>query len=166
MSRYHRVKAKPGKSRPAKSPRKEALEKQQELADAISESAQKLYIERGGAAIDAAVKRAEKTLALYDKELDALSERDEDKHRWKISPSVALRWERELERQQKRRLELLNQCTAMASELVLQWIDDTEKAAAKQQTQSAPGNAPAAAGVQAPATGERSHAEAGSSAAA
>lgn len=124
MSRYHRVKPKPQKQKKQKQSRRlEDLSDQQQLLKTIGEATDALYAESGGASIDASIRRAEKTLMLYDRELDAVSESDE-KHRWKISPSVALRWERELERQQKRREDLRAECHAMAKRVVMEWVDE------------------------------------------
>jgi len=124
MSRYHRVKPKPESRQNQNKPsRREELSDQQQLLKTIQEATDALYAESGGFSIDAAIARAQKTLELYDRELDAVSSSDE-KHRWKISPSVALRWERELERQQKRREDLRAECHAMAKRVVMEWVDE------------------------------------------
>ena len=136
MSRYHPVRPKASK---AKSQRREApshkTSSEETLVKTIRDAADALYLERDGASIDKAIKRAERTLELFDRELERVGAPDAEKPKWLISPSVALRWQRELERQQKRKDDLYKECWGMARKLVDEWM--AEKAQ-QQGTQPQP----------------------------
>ena len=123
MSRYHPVRPKASK---AKSQRREApshkTSSEETLVKTIRDAADALYLERDGASIDKAIKRAERTLELFDRELERVGAPDAEKPKWLISPSVALRWQRELERQQERRETLRSECLVIARRLVEDWM--------------------------------------------
>lgn len=146
MSRYHSVRPKAAK---AKSKRTEALGREvspavspavsneKKLMKTIRDAADALYLERDGASIDKAIKRAERTLELFDRELERVASPDAERPKWLISPSVALRWQRELERQQERRDTLKNECLVFARRLVEDWMQGSgEQPPAPAETES------------------------------
>ena len=70
-----------------------------------------MYLECGGDDIDRAVARDRKVLREHERELEYVATLPFDKHyRWRIAPSVGLRAQKDLERQQKRRNELRLEC--------------------------------------------------------
>lgn len=78
----------------------------------VRERAESIYQECGGRDIDRAINRDRKVLELHERELEHVSTLPFDQHyRWRIAPSVALRAQKDLERQQARRKELLDGCT-------------------------------------------------------
>ena len=82
-----------------------------EEISAIKGEVDALYAERGGDDIDRAITRDRKVVAEHDRELDHVATLPFDKpYRWRIAPSVGLRAQKDLERQQKRRADLLNEC--------------------------------------------------------
>lgn len=73
----------------------------------VTDEALRRYRDGEGEDIDRAIMRHRKTLAQHDRELDHVATLDFEKpYRWRIAPSVALRAEKALERQHKRRAEL------------------------------------------------------------
>ncbi|MCA8911179.1 MAG: hypothetical protein KDB82_05720 [Planctomycetes bacterium] len=136
MSRYHPVKPRKGKKhRQQQETQHEELSYEERYRKSVDETADAIYQKNGGDSIDAAIRRAERTLALYEKDLDALDNSDDPGRRWKITPTAALQWQRELERQQKRKDDLYKECWGMARKLVDEWM--AEKAQ-QQGTQPQP----------------------------
>lgn len=79
--------------------------------DAIRQEINALYLKWGGDDIDRAINRDRKVVAEHERELDHVATLPFEKpYRWRIAPSVGLRAQKDLERQQKRRAELLNEC--------------------------------------------------------
>ncbi len=77
----------------------------------VREQAESLYQKRGGVDIDRAIARDRKVLELHERELEHVATLPFDQHyRWRIAPSVALRAQKDLERQQARRAELFEYC--------------------------------------------------------
>lgn len=77
----------------------------------VREQAESLYQKRGGVDIDRAIARDRKVLELHERELEHVATLPFDQHyRWRIAPSVALRAQKDLERQQARREELFAEC--------------------------------------------------------
>ncbi|MCB9893964.1 MAG: hypothetical protein H6839_05940 [Planctomycetes bacterium] len=70
-----------------------------------------LFAQWGGEDVDRAIARDRKVLAEHERELDHVATLPFEKpYRWRIAPSVGLRAQKDLERQQKRRAELLHMC--------------------------------------------------------
>ncbi|MCB9933846.1 MAG: hypothetical protein H6841_10545 [Planctomycetes bacterium] len=79
--------------------------------EAIRLQVKALYLEWGGEDIDRAIARDRKVVVEHERELDHVATLPFDKpYRWRIAPSVGLRAQKDLERQQKRRAELLAEC--------------------------------------------------------
>ena len=79
--------------------------------DAIRRELTQLYLKLGGEDIDRAITRDRKVLAEHERELDHVATLPFDKpYRWRIAPSVGLRVQKDLERQQKRKAELRAEC--------------------------------------------------------
>ena len=91
---------------------------------AIRELAHQLFEQKGGGAIDAAIKRMERLLELHDREAEKLLTSEVTNHRWQVSPSMVIRLQREVEREEERRQALREECWAMARQMVLQWMQD------------------------------------------
>jgi hypothetical protein len=79
--------------------------------DAVRREIHALYLQCGGEDIDRAISRDRKVVAEHERELDHVATLPFDKpYRWRIAPSVGLRAQKDMERQQKRRAELLALC--------------------------------------------------------
>lgn len=101
MSRYPHVKPRPQKqTRPAPA---------QPSDEASTQEARRIYRLKGGDFIEASINRLQKLLALHDREMAQADVEDLSKKRWLVSPSMALRLQRELERYQAIRAELIEQ---------------------------------------------------------
>lgn len=133
MSRYHPVRPKQQKPEPA--PQTDASEKYRK---AVEEAANALYIERHGATLDAALKRVEGTLALYDREVERMTGDDSPAARWRISPSTALQWQREQTRLLERKDALKEECWKLAKRLVDDWMQAKQTPTPQQATHGAP----------------------------
>ncbi|MCB9894580.1 MAG: hypothetical protein H6839_09035 [Planctomycetes bacterium] len=82
-----------------------------EEQDAIRRELNELYLNLGGEDIDRAIARDRKVLAEHERELDHVATLPFDKpYRWRIAPSVGLRAQKDLERQQQRKVELMQTC--------------------------------------------------------
>lgn len=163
MSRYQPVRPKPG--RPAGKPQPTPDEAQQRFLKAVQQAADALYLKSDGASIDKAIERAERTLELFDREVERLASADADeKPKWLVSPAIALRWQRELERQQERKQTLMQKSHSMAREIIQQWMQESDAAdrdaAPEAETPEQPSDPAEATGVE-----ERGDAEAVSEAA-
>lgn len=93
---------------------------------AVRDLAHQLYEQKGGEAIDAAIKRMERLLELHDREAEKLLTSEVTNHRWQVSPSMVIRLQREVERDEARRQALREECWAMAKQMVLQWMEDQQ----------------------------------------
>lgn len=65
------------------------------------------YVEAGGDRIDGSIKRLERLLAVHDAEVEKLLKGDVEKHRWRVSPSMVLRIQREIDELLVRQMELM-----------------------------------------------------------
>ena len=115
MSRYPNVRPKPDQH---KQTRNEAAERTLKLETTVRQAADELYIEHDGASIDAAIARYENLLKLHDQEMVKLQGHEDEPYRWKVAPTVVIRLQRELERLQKRREELLGECIRISRQLI------------------------------------------------
>ncbi|MCB9931850.1 MAG: hypothetical protein H6841_00345 [Planctomycetes bacterium] len=115
MSRYPSVRPKPAKPQRAGDP---AVK----VEHAIRDAAHELYRERDGAGLDAAIVRYQNMLELHDEEVAKLKGKEEAPYRWKVSPSVVIRVQREIERLQEKREALRAECFHMAQQLVEDWM--------------------------------------------
>lgn len=107
----------------------------------IRELAERLYEEQGGKAIDAAIKRMERLLELHDREAEKLLNAEVTSHRWQVSPSMVIRLQREMEREEARRQALREECWKVARNLVRQWFEERDAAQpAREGVQPAPAN--------------------------
>lgn len=80
-------------------------EEQQVIRDEL----QRRYLAADGEDIDLAIKRYRRILAEHDRELEHVSQMDFEKpYRWRVAPGIALRAEKALELQKKKRNELLH----------------------------------------------------------
>lgn len=105
---------------------------------AIRDLAHQLYEQKGGNAIDAAIKRMERLLELHDREAEKLLTSEVVSHRWQVSPSMVIRLQREVEREEARRQKLREECWALARQMLMQWMHDQQA-----QQQEAPDHAQA-----------------------
>ena len=79
--------------------------------EAVRRDVHALSMQWGGDDIDRAIARDRKVLAEHERELDHVATLPFDTpYRWRIAPSVGLRAEKDLERQKKRRAELMAEC--------------------------------------------------------
>ena len=77
---------------------------------AIRDELQRRYLKRDGEDIDLAIKRHRRTLKEHDRELEHVSKMDFEKpYRWRVAPGIALRAEKALELQKKKRGELMHE---------------------------------------------------------
>ena len=77
---------------------------------AIRDELQRRYLELDGEDIDLAIKRYRRILAEHDRELEHVSQMDFEKpYRWRVAPGIALRAEKALELQKKKRRELIHE---------------------------------------------------------
>ena len=77
---------------------------------AIRDELQRRYLKADGEDIDLAIKRYRRILAEHDRELEHVSKMDFGKpYRWRVAPGIALRAEKALELQKKKRNELLHE---------------------------------------------------------
>ena len=123
MSRYHPVR--PKKKKPSKLPLRpiEGENINEKYRNAIEEAAEALYIERHGATLDASLLRVKRTLALFDREIEKLTDDEDPNHRWRISPSTALQWQREQQRVIERIETLRNECWTIARQMIDEWMN-------------------------------------------
>lgn len=78
-----------------------------EEQQAIRDEMERRYFALDGEDIDLAIKRYRRILAEHDRELEHVSQMDFEKpYRWRVAPGIALRAEKALELQKKRRREL------------------------------------------------------------
>jgi hypothetical protein len=144
MSRYHPVKPRKGKKKKQRQqntePQPEEMSYEERYRMSVKKTADEIYQQRYGDSIDAAIRRAERTLELYDKDLENQDQDNDSQRRWKITPTASLQWQRELERQQKRKDELYKECWAMARQMVDEWMqaDAQQKADARQKAAATP----------------------------
>lgn len=136
MSRYPSVRPKPAKPQRAD----DAAVK---VENTIRDAAHEIYRERDGASIDAAIVRYQNMLELHDEEVAKLKGKEEAPYRWKVSPSVVIRVQREIERLQEKREALRAECWALAQQLVDDWMRNppsqaTEKGQGSFETGQAP----------------------------
>ncbi|MCB9933149.1 MAG: hypothetical protein H6841_06995 [Planctomycetes bacterium] len=124
MSRYPSVRPKPAKPQRAD----DAAVK---VENAIRDAAQELFRERDGASIDAAIVRYQNMLELHDEEVAKLKGDEDKPYRWKVSPSVVIRVQREIERLQEKREALRAECFHMAQQLVEDWMRNPPAPAAE-----------------------------------
>lgn len=81
-----------------------------EEQQAIRDELQRRYLELDGEDIDLAIKRYRRILAEHDRELEHVSKMDFEKpYRWRVAPGIALRAEKALELQKKKRSELMQE---------------------------------------------------------
>ena len=84
-----------------------------EEQQAIRDELQRRYLAADGGDIDLAIKRHRRTLAEHDRELEHVSKMDFEKaYRWRVAPGIALRAEKALELQKKKRHELMHELYA------------------------------------------------------
>ena len=77
---------------------------------AIRDELQRRYLACDGEDIDLAIKRYRRILAEHDRELEHVSKMDFGKpYRWRVAPGIALRAEKALELQKKKRAELMHE---------------------------------------------------------
>ena len=92
----------------------------------VRELAHQLFEEKGGKAIDAAIKRMERLLDLHDREAEKLLTSEVASHRWQVSPSMVIRLQREVEREETRRQALREECWKLARQMVMQWMQEQQ----------------------------------------
>ena len=129
MSRYPNVRPKKkdrGRHQSTRQPSRQEAELQR-LRE-LQRAAEELFTERGGARIDAAIKRADRLLAIQDREAEALLADEPHPHRWTVSPQMILRLQAEIERLQKRREELMDECYALVRDAADQFARDAQSA--------------------------------------
>ena len=131
MSRYPSVRPKPARAQRADDP---AVKVENTIRDAAHE----IYRERDGASIDAAIVRYQNMLELHDEEVAKLKGKEEAPYRWKVSPSVVIRVQREIERLQEKREALRAECWALAQQLVDDWMRNPPAPVAEAEKGQAP----------------------------
>lgn len=131
MSRYPSVRPKPAKPQ-------RADDTAVKVENTIRDAAHELYRDRGGAGIDAAIVRYQNMLELHDEEVAKLKGNEDKPYRWKVSPSVVIRVQREIERLQEKREALRAECWALAQQLVDDWMRNPPAQATANEREQAP----------------------------
>ena len=112
------------------------------VAEAISQSSLALYKQQGGHMLDDNIEAMHRTILLYNKELDrAEAWTSEEKFKWRVSPSEAIRASNQFEKLRKERIALMDECYKIARELV----ENELQARAARHQPAAPANPPAQA---------------------
>jgi hypothetical protein len=117
MSRYHPVRPKKQtheQHKPAEAAQQAAPEptREQVAREQYRAMFDSIYKIRDGHILEAAIERWKDTLALYDQERAAVKAKNDEGHRWTVSPTVALRIEMHLEKLLERRSQLKIECHA------------------------------------------------------
>lgn len=152
MSRYPNVRGKKDRGRRHDAHQPSPREAEVKRIEAMHNAARDLYLERGGDRIDAASKRADRLLAIHDREAEALLEGEPRSHRWTVSPQMILRLQAEIERLGKRREELMDDCYQLVRQAAEQYQRDGQHRAISQQELATAEAAPQAEGRTAEAT--------------
>ena len=93
-----------------------------------------LYKLYHGDTLDKSIARCNKLLALHDREIDKLEQAEETAgHRWTVSPSMAFRLQREVERLEARQDRLKDECWVMAKEMLAQAVQQKAEEAQRQK---------------------------------
>jgi len=102
-------------------------------------AAHALYLERNGAALDAAIARCERILAISDAEVARVGAEPPSNYRWLIGPSVVLRWQTLHLKLLAQKEELQQQCFEHAAQIAQRWGEEAlwQEAAAREK--NAPG---------------------------
>lgn len=149
MSRFHPVR--PKKKAAKHTPPPPAVEGDnfdEKYRNTVEEAAEALYIERNGATLDASLNRVKRTLALYDREIEQLTDDEDPNHRWRISPSTALQWQREQQRVVERIETLRNECWTIARQMIDDWMQAKDTDQPEQATHgTAPSGPDVSAGI-------------------
>ncbi|MCB9895625.1 MAG: hypothetical protein H6839_14355 [Planctomycetes bacterium] len=133
MSRYPNVRGKKDRGRRHTPTQPSPREADAKRFEAMQQAVAELYLERGGDRIDAAIKRADRLLALHDREAEGLLADEPRPHRWTVSPQMILRLQAEVERLQKRREELMEDCYQLVLQATEQYQRDGQPRAISPQ---------------------------------